>query len=84
MSKVMEVVLKVLIGLVLLSVPTLFVYMIYQDDQKCSYRVEMADDEIIECRRVDSYDSGMTWVVSCQGERMGIPTRDIKIVKKVK
>jgi len=76
---------KVIITIVLLvlSIYSVGMYFAIKQSNKCDERVFLKDETTIDCINASSFDSGMTSIKTCEGERMQIPTINIKIIKQI-
>lgn len=61
----------------------LIIFFALKDGKKCDERVFLKDGTTIDCTNTSSFDSGMTSIKTCEGERMEIPTINIKIIKEI-
>jgi hypothetical protein len=70
--------------LFIVTVYGIFIYFIIKDSKLCDERVILNDGTMIECRSTSSFNNGMTSLKTCDGERLRIPTRNIKTIKEIK
>lgn len=76
---------KVTITIVLLVITaySIGMYFAIKQSNKCDERVYLTDGTIIDCKNTSSYDSGITYIKTCDGETIKVPTINIKIIKQI-
>jgi hypothetical protein len=59
-------------------------YLIIVDDMKCDELVTLTDGQKIECKSAHSSDNGMTYLTTCEDEKISVPTLRIERITKIK
>ena len=59
------------------------IFIDHKNDKVCDTLVILDDDTKIECTKSSSHNNGMTWIKTCNGENMEIPTYRIKMIKHI-
>lgn len=65
----------------LITVP--LVFFLKKDAEKCDEHVILEDGTEFNCRNVSSFSNGMSFIRTCDGEELTIPTHRIKEVRKI-
>ena len=81
MSRKLEI---ILITVTVLTIYAIGAYFVVQESKICDERVFLNDGTTIDCTRTNSFDSGMTSIRTCKGDKMEIPTITIKKITEIK
>jgi len=71
-------------ALIVVSIYSWGAWLIVVDGNKCKFSIELMNGEFIDAREHYTNEGGMTRIKDCNGDRISVPVKNIKIIKSKK